>query len=86
MDIEAGPGGQSMYFAFGGSGAIAQIDASGVNLLGQLNLPTAPTGIEVIAPPGAFGTSLEIYGGNRQLAEVGDAFEKPLAVRVRGLI
>ena len=84
VDIEAGPGGQSMYFAFGGSGAIAQIDASGVNLLGQLNLPTAPTGIEVIAPPGAFGTSLEIYGGNRQLAEVGDAFEKPLAVRVRG--
>ena len=84
VDIEVGPGGQSMYFAFGGGGAIAQIDASGVNLLGQLNLPTAPTGIEVIAPPGAFGTSLEIYGGNRQLAEVGDAFEKPLAVRVRG--
>ena len=84
VDVEAGPGGQSMYFAFGGSGAIAQIDASGATLLGQLNLPTAPTGLEVVAPPGAFGTSLEIYGGNRQLAARGTAFEKPLAVRVLG--
>ena len=84
VDIEAGPGGQSMYFAFGGSGAIAQIDASGATLLGQLNLPTAPTGLEVVAPPGAFGTSLEIYGGNRQLAARSAAFEKPLAVRVLG--
>ena len=84
VDVEAGPGGQSMYFAFGGSGAIAQIDASGATLLGQLNLPTAPTGLEVVAPPGAFGTSVEIYGGNRQLAARGTAFEKPLAVRVLG--
>ena len=84
VDLEAGPGGQSLYFAFGGSGAIVQIDATGANLLGQLNLPTTPTGLEIVSAPGAFGTSIEIYGGNHQLSESGTAFEKPLAVRVRG--
>ena len=84
VDIEVGPGGQSMFFAFGGSGSIAQIDASGDNLLGQVSLPTAATGLEVVSSPGAFGTSIEIYGGNSQLSDGGAAFEKPLAVRVLG--
>jgi uncharacterized protein (TIGR03437 family) len=84
VDVAASPGGQSMYFAFGGSGSIAHIDASGANLLGQVNLPTPPTGLEVVSSPGAFGTSVEIYGGNQQLSGPGTAFAKPLTVRVLG--
>ena len=84
VDVAVGPGGQSMFFAFGGSGSIAHIDASGANLLGQMNLPATPTGLEVVSSPDAFGTSIEIYGGNRQLSGPGDAFAKPLAVRVLG--
>ena len=82
VDVEVGPGGQSLFFALGGSGSIAQVDASGVSLLGQVSLPTAPTGLEVVSSPGAFGTSVQIYGGNNQLSGPGMAFEKPLTVRV----
>ena len=84
VDIALGAGEQSLYIAFRDPASIVRMDAAGTTILNSWDLPAAPLGIDVPALPGDTATSLEIYGGDQQLGELGTPFAGPLAVRVRG--
>ncbi len=81
VDAELDLGNQNLFVAFGGSGELARLSATGSMLWNRLTPPLPPTGIAVVEAPGGRPSRLEIYGGNDQIAPIGSALPKPLAVR-----
>ena len=81
LDVEVGSGAQDVFFAFGSPGKIVRMNAEASEVLGELEIASSLTGIDLVSTPGATPSTLEVYGGSRQLSAVGLPFTKPLAVR-----
>ncbi len=83
IDIEVDPSNQDVYLALGGdSGRIVHLNAQATILRNQVVPLGLPTALSAIASPGTSSASIEVYGGNNQLATVGKVLPKPLVVRV----
>ena len=82
VDVEVGSGAQDVFLAFGSPGKIVRMNAEASKVLGELEISSSLTGIDLVSTPGATPSTLEVYGGSRQLSAVGLPFAKPLAVRV----
>lgn len=82
LDIEMEPSRQNIFLALGGdSGRLVRIDAQATVVRNQIVPLELPTKLSAIASPGTVAASVEVYGGNNQIATVGEVLPKPLAVR-----
>ena len=81
LDVEVGSGARDVFLAFGSPGKIVRMNAEASEVLGELEIASSLTGIDLVSTPGAAPSTLEVYGGSRQLSAVGVPFAKPLAVR-----
>jgi uncharacterized protein (TIGR03437 family) len=82
VDIELDPSNQDVFLALGGGpGRIIRLNAQATLLRNQIVPLEPPTALSAIASPGTVAASIEVYGGNNQLATVGKVLPKPLVVR-----
>lgn len=82
IDIELDPFNHDLFLALGDdSGRIVRLNADATVLRNQLVPLDLPTALSAIASPGSVASSVEVYGGNNQIATVGAVLPKPLAVR-----
>ena len=81
LDVEVGSGARDVFLSFGSPAKVVRMNTEASEVLGELEIASSLSGIDLVSTPGASPATLEVYGGSRQLSAVGVPFAKPLAVR-----
>ncbi len=83
VDIALGGARNNFFVAFGDTGNLAKISVGDDQLLDQTVPPDVPRRVSVVSTPGLSPATLEIFGGDGQFAQSGDALPRHLSVVVR---